>query len=390
MPQIAVVIPLYNHEAFIKPALKSVLDQSRAVDRVLVIDDGSRDGSVEAARSIKDPRITVVTQENIGAHATLNRGVEMVRDCEFTAILNSDDLYEPDRLAKCLTVLEKNPQAEVVCSRFEMIDPAGAPLGGDNPKARWVRTLWDSRRENPAEWIGVANFAKTTSNIVARTPWLLAHPFQSYRYVHDWFFFAQTAVERKLAVLDTTLLRYRAHPTNTIKSGEAGAVPREVLQMNFDLLRDLAPRLAAEPELRANFNAYLRALMGNHTDFRAEVFIHLIAALTAKTESSELAQMITALEVERFPELVASSSKTLRSARAESELESLLQTVQESRWFTLGKLFGLSVALPRDETLSPEKKLSAFKSALKKNSWAQLGESLGACRITEENGKTPL
>jgi len=243
-----------------------------------------------------------------------------------------------------------------------------------------VRTLWESRRSNPAEWIGVANFAKTTSNIVARTRWLLAHPFQPYRYVHDWFFFAATAVERKLAVLDAMLLRYRAHPTNTIKSGEPGAVPREVVQMNFDLLRALAPRFATELELRANFRAYLRALLGNHTDFRGEVFVHLIAALVEKTPASEMAATISGLDVTQFPELAASSAKTLR---AESELKRLLRFHEQSRWIALGRFLGVATLAPLDESLSAEKKLSAFKEALKANTWAKVGDALGQYRYTE-------
>ncbi|MGC3989193.1 MAG: glycosyltransferase family A protein [Chthoniobacteraceae bacterium] len=380
MPKTAVVIPLYNHEAYIGPALQSVLAQTRPVDRIIVIDDGSSDGSVAAARAVPDARIEVITQENIGAHNTLNRGVQMAADCEFTAILNSDDLYEPERIARCLAVLEKNEQVQVVCSRFEMIDPAGTPLDAENPKARWVRILWESRRSNPAEWMGLANFAKTTSNVVARTPWLLAHPFQPYRYVHDWFFFAATAVERKLAVLDTMLLKYRAHPTNTIKSGEPGAVTREVLQMNFDLLRELAPRLAAEPELRANYRAYLRVLLGNHTDFRGEVFIHLLAALVEQVPPTEMAGMIAGLGVEQFSELAAPSSKSLRS---EVELKRLIRFHERSRWTALGRVFGVGVFAPQDDSSDAEKKLSAFKEALKANTWVKLGDALGQYRLTE-------
>jgi len=387
MPQIAVVIPLYNHEVYIRAALQSVLDQTRPVDRIIVIDDGSRDGSVAAAKSVGDPRITVIEQENAGAHTTLNRGIELAADYEFTAILNSDDIYEPERIAKCVAVLEKSEQAQVVCSRFQMIDPDGNPLDEENPKARWVRILWESRRENPAEWMGLANFAKTTSNAVTRTNWLRANPFQNYRYVHDWYFFAATAIQRKLAVLDTPLLRYRAHPTNTIKSGEPGAVSREVLQMNLDLLRAFAPQLATEPELRSNFNAYLRALMGNHTDFRAEIFVHIFAALIAKTPESEIAAMIASLSAEQFPELTAQSSKTLRQQRAAEELKALERSVQDSPWMIMGKLLGFNLRPPVDDSMTAEKKLSAFQDTLKKNTWAQLGQSLGTSKLKDQKGK---
>src|SRR5438067_1085737 len=97
---IAVVIPLYNHERYIVEALRSVLAQTRPVNRIVIVDDGSTDGSVEVVRREfrDDARIQLLTQRNSGAHVALNRGIaEAASDCEFIGILNSDDVYEPSR-----------------------------------------------------------------------------------------------------------------------------------------------------------------------------------------------------------------------------------------------------------------------------------------------------
>ena len=119
---VAVVIPLFNHERFIVTSIESVLGQTRPVDKIVVVDDGSTDGSVEAVRKIGDPRIALFTQQNAGAHSALNRAILEARDCEFIAILNSDDVYHPQRIEKCVAFLEANSPVDVVCTnRFTCV-----------------------------------------------------------------------------------------------------------------------------------------------------------------------------------------------------------------------------------------------------------------------------
>jgi glycosyltransferase involved in cell wall biosynthesis len=71
--RLAVVIPVYNHARYIGRALESVLAQSRPPDRVICIDDGSRDDSLAVCRTFADQGVEVLGQENRGAHATINR-----------------------------------------------------------------------------------------------------------------------------------------------------------------------------------------------------------------------------------------------------------------------------------------------------------------------------
>src|SRR6186997_1536327 len=101
--RVAVVIPCYNHARYVGEALESVLAQTRSPDRVIVIDDGSKDDSMQVLRAFEERGVEVRTRENQGAHATINELVQLAaQDCEFIAILNSDDRYLPERLEKCL------------------------------------------------------------------------------------------------------------------------------------------------------------------------------------------------------------------------------------------------------------------------------------------------
>ncbi len=340
--KLAVVIPLYNHEAYIRSALESVLAQTRPVDRVIIVDDGSTDGSVAVARSFNDPRIAISTQKNAGAHVALNRAIAQAADCDFLAVLNSDDLFHPERLEKCVGFLERHPQLDVVCTGLKLIDSDGATLAASAPKARWAERVWAARRDDLAEWLGIANFAKTSSNFVGRQAYFASSPFRDYRYVHDYFFAVHCALQRKLGVVDEPLLFYRTHPTNTIKSVGTEMVKLETLRMNGDLLREIAPDLAGSAGVRQAYAGYFRQLMGNHSDFRAEVFLSVVAQMFAQMGPESTAALLAGLTPEAFPELTASASAVLKKQLMQ---EQTLSKMQKSKWLRLGRKLGFIEAL---------------------------------------------
>ena len=373
---VAVVIPLFNHERYIADALRSLLAQTRPPDRIVVIDDGSSDHSLEAARAVKDARITLLSQENAGAHHTLNRAIAAAGDAEFIGILNSDDLYEPERIEACLRCLEENPNAAVVATRVRMIDGDGSALPETDPRARWLRSVWEARSGSLCAWLGVANFTKTTSNLFGRAAYFKEHPFRAYRYVHDYYFAVAAALEDRLAVADRELLRYRVHGANTIKSGPAEQLPREVLRMNVDLLRGFAPALAESPEVRARLADYFRALSRNYADFRFEPFLHLAARQFATLSDAETESLCESLDAARFPELVAGKSGALREQLAQAAYERALANLGSSRWLALGRLLGAAPRLLSDAPTA-EARLAALRKACAASAWFRLGRKLG-------------
>ena len=188
--KVAVVIPLYNHEKYIGAALASLRAQTRRPDRVIILDDGSTDQSLVALMRFADAlppeddayraagggiqtETQVLMQPNAGAHATLNRLIAMVDDCDYIAILNSDDRFGPTRIERCLELLETYPTVDLVCTRLRLIDEKNAFLAADHPRARWFSAAWsfgastqDGNATDLAEWLGLANFVGTTSNFL--------------------------------------------------------------------------------------------------------------------------------------------------------------------------------------------------------------------------------
>lgn len=96
-PFFSVVIPLYNKERHIIKAIKSVLGQSYSDFELLVVDDGSSDGSLAKAQSVTDPRIRVIHQENRGESGARNRGISESRG-QYIAFLDADDYWLPNFL----------------------------------------------------------------------------------------------------------------------------------------------------------------------------------------------------------------------------------------------------------------------------------------------------
>jgi glycosyltransferase involved in cell wall biosynthesis len=227
MPEISVVIPSYNHAAYISEAVNSVLAQTEPDFELIVVDDGSTDNTLEVLSGFSDARLEVLPQSNQGAHAAINRGLGEASG-RYLAILNSDDAYHPRRLENVLAVFGADPQVGLVGSYIEIIDAQGKSLGvkhGYQDCQPWLleapersfRAGSDLRAALLTE-----NYWSTTSNYVfPRALYEQAGAFRPLRYVHDWDFALRLAKIAPLVLLPEPLVRYRVHPTNTIRENQA-------------------------------------------------------------------------------------------------------------------------------------------------------------------------
>ena len=114
---ISVVIPLYNKEESIAQSLGSVLSQSYADFEVVLVDDGSTDGSVSVVESIHDPRIRLIRQENGGPSKARNTGVKNARG-EWILFLDADDELLPGALEYFAKLIQDHTNIKFFCTPF--------------------------------------------------------------------------------------------------------------------------------------------------------------------------------------------------------------------------------------------------------------------------------
>ena len=122
-PIVTVLLPVYNGERYLREAVESILAQTLEAFELLIVDDGSTDGSVEICRSFTDPRIRVIRHEkNSGLVSALNDGIDQITT-KYVARMDADDVSLPDRLARQVAFLESRPDI-VACGSWarELVD----------------------------------------------------------------------------------------------------------------------------------------------------------------------------------------------------------------------------------------------------------------------------
>lgn len=114
---ISVIIPLYNKETGIATALRSVLAQTYQDYEVIVVDDGSTDGSVAVVESFDDPRIRLIRQQNAGVSAARNRGIAEAKG-EYISFLDADDEWMPEFLEEICTLQTAFPECKAQATNY--------------------------------------------------------------------------------------------------------------------------------------------------------------------------------------------------------------------------------------------------------------------------------
>ncbi len=120
-PLVSVIMPAYNTAAWIAESIDSVLNQDYPAKELLVIDDGSTDGTLEILRAYGD-RIRLITQRNQGSAVARNAGLDAAHG-EFIAFLDSDDVWLPGKLSAQVRYLQAHPELGMIYSRWRAWKP---------------------------------------------------------------------------------------------------------------------------------------------------------------------------------------------------------------------------------------------------------------------------
>ena len=125
-PKISVILPVHNRADVLPRAIQSVLEQDLREFELIVIDDGSTDGSAEAVQTFHDDRVRLIRlDKNRGGNVARNEGIRAA-NAPLLAFLDSDDRYLPKKLSTVLGEFERRPELEVLIDSFIKVQPPGS------------------------------------------------------------------------------------------------------------------------------------------------------------------------------------------------------------------------------------------------------------------------
>lgn len=171
-PEISVLLPVRNGRRYVAGALESILAQSGVALEVVVIDDGSTDGTRQVVEGIADSRVRVIPGPEQGVAAAMNVGLAAARG-RYIARCDSDDRFPPGRLAAQMAFLEASDAYGAVCGRFEMLDPAGDMIAVTPAAGEQAREVTGDLRNGEVE-------VHLCTYLVRREPMLAVGEFRNY------------------------------------------------------------------------------------------------------------------------------------------------------------------------------------------------------------------
>lgn len=205
---ITVVVPSYNHAQFLEATLRSIFRQTLAPSRLIVIDDGSTDGSPRVAeRTLNDATFPaeLIARSNRGLSATLNEGLAASAG-EYFAYLGSDDLWLPEFLRRRVEVLRQRPRAALAYGHAYLID-------GENRivdcTADWASYVDGDAREMLLRTIG-----PMSPTVVYRREVLRRHVWNESSRLEDYEMYLRLSVEGEFAFDSRVLSAWRRHEGN--------------------------------------------------------------------------------------------------------------------------------------------------------------------------------
>ena len=208
-PRVSVVIPTRNRARMVCEAVDGVLAQTFRDLEVIVVDDGSTDDTPRAipARYGDRSRVRFLRQAHRGVSAARNRGIAESRS-EFVALLDDDDCWRPEKLARQVATLEAEPAAALCFSDVRY-------RGGDKDgKTFFEVTAYDGDLSFPR--LLLENFIVTPSTVLLRREKLGPAPHfrEELREAEDWEFFLRLRLRHPFVCEPTALTLYRQHAEN--------------------------------------------------------------------------------------------------------------------------------------------------------------------------------
>ncbi|MDH3491977.1 MAG: glycosyltransferase [Acidobacteriota bacterium] len=237
MPDVFVLVPSYNHARFVERALRSIFGQSLRPNKLLVIDDGSTDGSVEIIeRTLDDCPFAseLIVRENRGLSKTLNQGFS-ISNGEYFAYLGSDDLWLPSFLKEGVSELATHPEACLVFGNAYLLDQDDFVI---DETGNWH----DFNTGNALPFL-LEGKIFSSPGVIYRAAYLPEKPWDEDSRLEDYDLYLRLAAKHEFVFNKQTLCGWRQHDYNA--SGNLPEMFPEFMKAHENALERLK---IAEPE----------------------------------------------------------------------------------------------------------------------------------------------
>lgn len=238
-PLVSVVIPVFNGEAFLREAVQSVLDQKYSPVEIIIVDDGSTDGTGTVARSLPET-VRYLHQINKGPAAARNRGIEDAQG-SLIAFADADDLWPARKLESQLPYLVNDPAVDIVMGRIQQV--------------RLSKTVdGQTQAEDFAEPAFSVNLG---SAVIRKSVFERVGLFdETMRYSEDvdWFMRAREA-GAAIVTIDAVTLLYRQHEENMTRGKSTSELNvLKALKRSLDRRREGTGSASPLPTFRSGAN----------------------------------------------------------------------------------------------------------------------------------------
>jgi glycosyltransferase involved in cell wall biosynthesis len=242
LPLVSFIVASYNYSQYVGRTLTSILDQTMQNFEIIVIDDGSTDGSLEVVKSFQDPRVRLfINETNIGIVSTYNKGLSLARG-QYITFLDSDDWIEPQKIEEQLLFFDRYPETAIVGTYVKAVDK-----NGDRHSNPQFESWWNQPHDfNAIEgWIG-QNKLNACSALITRSVFDqigLRDPTLSIASDYEFWVRAHSRGYR-FGMVSIPLLCYRIHDKNASMKDQQIAFLEQCYVLQKTILSTIESRAA--------------------------------------------------------------------------------------------------------------------------------------------------
>lgn len=219
-PLVTIVMPAYNVAPYVGAAIRSVIAQTYARWELLVVDDGSSDGTFDAILSFGDQRILPIRHDpNQGVAAARNRAMAEGKG-DYFALLDADDIMDPTRLERQVAFMERRRDVALSGGWCGTLNEDGTP------GSYTFKSTLDARAVNPSLVFGNVF---CTSSIMMRRDAVPAGGFRQ-QYAEDYDLLVRVGERHRLAIMQEVLVHYRLRPGSAMRTYALDTKTRDVWQ----------------------------------------------------------------------------------------------------------------------------------------------------------------